>query len=99
MFTIKNEEVFRKKGRVNQLAYVFRLPDIGEGIHEGEVVKWLVEEGQKINEDDILCEIQNDKSVVELPSPVTGTVEKISSCRRNRFGCWRRVNSDRCTGL
>ena len=77
MFTIRSVEVFRKKGRVNQLAYVFRLPDIGEGIHEGEVVKWLVEEGQKINEDDILCEIQNDKSVVELPSPVTGTVEKI----------------------
>ena len=62
---------------MNQLAYEFRLPDIGEGIHEGEIVKWLVEEGQKINEDDILCEIQNDKSVVELPSPVTGTVEKI----------------------
>ncbi len=62
---------------MNQLAYVFRLPDIGEGIHEGEIVKWLVEEGQKINEDDILCEIQNDKSVVEIPSPVTGTVEKI----------------------
>ena len=48
MFTIKNEEVFRKKGRVNQLAYVFRLPDIGEGIHEGEIVKWFVEEGQEI---------------------------------------------------
>lgn len=59
------------------MAYEFRLPDIGEGIHEGEIVKWLVEEGQKINEDDILCEIQNDKSVVELPSPVTGTIEKI----------------------
>lgn len=59
------------------MAYVFRLPDIGEGIHEGEVVKWLVEEGQKIEEDDVLCEIQNDKAVVEIPSPVAGTVEKI----------------------
>lgn len=59
------------------MAFVFRLPDIGEGIHEGEVVKWLVEEGQKIEEDDVLCEIQNDKAVVEIPSPVTGTVEKI----------------------
>lgn len=59
------------------VAFVFRLPDIGEGIHEGEVVKWLVEEGQKIEEDDVLCEIQNDKAVVEIPSPVTGTVEKI----------------------
>lgn len=62
---------------MTQLAYEFRLPDIGEGIHEGEIVKWLVEEGQKIEEDDILCEIQNDKSVVEMPSPVAGTVEKI----------------------
>ena len=59
------------------MAFVFRLPDIGEGIHEGEVVKWLVEEGQKIEEDDVLCEIQNDKSVVEIPSPVAGTIEKI----------------------
>ncbi len=59
------------------MAYVFRLPDIGEGIHEGEVVKWLVEEGQKIEEDDVLCEIQNDKAVVEIPSPVAGTVEKL----------------------
>lgn len=59
------------------MAYVFRLPDIGEGIHEGEVVKWHVEEGQKIEEDDVLCEIQNDKAVVEIPSPVAGTVEKL----------------------
>ncbi|WP_075528556.1 dihydrolipoamide acetyltransferase family protein [Sporosarcina ureilytica] len=59
------------------MAYVFRLPDIGEGIHEGEIVKWHVEEGQKIDEDDILCEIQNDKAVVEIPSPVAGTVEKL----------------------
>ncbi|MDS9470442.1 dihydrolipoamide acetyltransferase family protein [Sporosarcina pasteurii] len=59
------------------MAYVFRLPDIGEGIHEGEVVKWHVEEGQKLDEDDILCEIQNDKAVVEIPSPVAGTVEKL----------------------
>lgn len=70
-------KMIRKKGRVNHVAYVFRLPDIGEGIHEGEIVKWLVEEGQKIEEDDVLCEIQNDKAVVEMPSPVAGTVEKI----------------------
>ena len=62
---------------MNHVAYVFRLPDIGEGIHEGEIVKWLVEEGQKIEEDDVLCEIQNDKAVVEIPSPVAGTVEKL----------------------
>jgi pyruvate dehydrogenase E2 component (dihydrolipoamide acetyltransferase) len=59
------------------VAYEFRLPDIGEGIHEGEVVKWFVTKGDKINEDDILLEIQNDKAVVEIPSPVTGTVEEL----------------------
>jgi pyruvate dehydrogenase E2 component (dihydrolipoamide acetyltransferase) len=62
---------------VNFVAYEFRLPDIGEGIHEGEVVKWFVAKGDKINEDDTLLEIQNDKAVVEIPSPVTGTVEEI----------------------
>ncbi|WP_192597472.1 2-oxo acid dehydrogenase subunit E2 [Sporosarcina limicola] len=59
------------------MAYEFRLPDIGEGIHEGEIVKWFVAKGDTINEDDILLEIQNDKAVVEIPSPVTGTVEEI----------------------
>ncbi|WP_438316720.1 dihydrolipoamide acetyltransferase family protein [Sporosarcina sp. FA9] len=59
------------------MAYEFRLPDIGEGIHEGEIVKWFVAKGDKINEDDTLLEIQNDKAVVEIPSPVTGTVLEI----------------------
>ena len=59
------------------MAFEFRLPDIGEGIHEGEIVKWFVAKGDTINEDDTLCEIQNDKAVVEIPSPVTGTVEEI----------------------
>jgi pyruvate dehydrogenase E2 component (dihydrolipoamide acetyltransferase) len=59
------------------VAFQFRLPDIGEGIHEGEIVKWFVKPGDKIQEDDVLCEVQNDKAVVEIPSPVEGTVEEI----------------------
>ena len=59
------------------VAFEFRLPDIGEGIHEGEIVKWFVKPGDKIQEDDVLCEVQNDKAVVEIPSPVAGTVEQI----------------------
>ncbi|MFD1705741.1 dihydrolipoamide acetyltransferase family protein [Siminovitchia sediminis] len=59
------------------MSFQFRLPDIGEGIHEGEIVKWFVEPGQKVEEDDVLCEVQNDKAVVEIPSPVAGTVEEI----------------------
>lgn len=59
------------------MAFKFKLPDIGEGIHEGEIVKWFVNEGDEVAEDDTICEVQNDKSVVEIPSPVDGTVEKI----------------------
>ncbi|GIN83862.1 dihydrolipoamide acetyltransferase component of pyruvate dehydrogenase complex [Heyndrickxia sporothermodurans] len=59
------------------MSFEFRLPDIGEGIHEGEIVKWFVKPGDKVAEDDVLCEVQNDKAVVEIPSPVAGTVEDI----------------------
>ncbi|OAH53640.1 branched-chain alpha-keto acid dehydrogenase subunit E2 [Domibacillus aminovorans] len=59
------------------MAFEFKLPDIGEGIHEGEIVKWFVKPGDKVQEDDVLCEVQNDKAVVEIPSPVAGTVEDI----------------------
>jgi len=59
------------------VAFEFKLPDIGEGIHEGEILKWFVKEGDHIKEDDPLCEVQNDKAVVEIPSPVEGNVLKI----------------------
>ncbi|MHA6252052.1 dihydrolipoamide acetyltransferase family protein [Oceanobacillus sp. CAU 1775] len=59
------------------MAFEFKFPDIGEGIAEGEIVKWFVKEGDAINEDDVLCEVQNDKAVVEIPSPVEGTVKSI----------------------
>jgi pyruvate dehydrogenase E2 component (dihydrolipoamide acetyltransferase) len=59
------------------LAFQFRLPDIGEGIHEGEIVKWFVKPGDEVQEDDVLCEVQNDKAVVEIPSPVKGKVEEV----------------------
>ncbi|WP_338217772.1 dihydrolipoyllysine-residue acetyltransferase [Lacticaseibacillus salsurivasis] len=57
--------------------YEFKLPDIGEGIAEGEIVKWHVKVGDHVEEDDTLLEVQNDKSVEEIPSPVTGTVTNI----------------------
>ncbi|MGN1401868.1 MAG: dihydrolipoamide acetyltransferase family protein [Bacillus sp. (in: firmicutes)] len=59
------------------MSFKFKLPDIGEGIHEGEIVKWFIKPGDKVEEDDVLCEVQNDKSVVEIPSPVKGTVEEV----------------------
>ncbi|PKR78482.1 branched-chain alpha-keto acid dehydrogenase subunit E2 [Halalkalibacillus sediminis] len=59
------------------MAFEFKLPDIGEGIHEGEIAKWFVKKGDEIKEDDVLCEVQNDKAVVEIPSPVDGTIEEV----------------------
>lgn len=59
------------------MAFEFRLPDIGEGIHEGEIVQWFVKPGQEVKEDDILAEVQNDKAVVEIPSPVDGTILEV----------------------
>lgn len=57
--------------------YHYKMPELGEGLHEGEIVKWHVKPGDPIAEDDVLMEVQNDKSVVEVPSPVTGKVEQL----------------------
>jgi pyruvate dehydrogenase E2 component (dihydrolipoamide acetyltransferase) len=55
----------------------FRFPDVGEGITEGEIVRWLVKEGDEIKADEALAEIETDKAVVEMPSPFAGTVLKL----------------------
>ncbi|CAM3975177.1 dihydrolipoamide acetyltransferase family protein [Alicyclobacillus pomorum] len=57
--------------------YEFRLPELGEGLHEGRIEKWLVKVGDMVQEDDAIAEVENDKAMVELPSPVTGKVAKI----------------------
>ena len=59
------------------MAYEFKLPDLGEGLTEGEVARWLVQEGQEVAEDDPLVEIQTDKTTVEIPSPAAGKVARI----------------------
>jgi pyruvate/2-oxoglutarate dehydrogenase complex dihydrolipoamide acyltransferase (E2) component len=59
------------------VAYEFKLPDLGEGLAEGEIGRWLVHEGQEVAEDDPLVEIQTDKTTVEIPSPAAGKVAKI----------------------
>ncbi|OJF95698.1 dihydrolipoamide acetyltransferase family protein [Alkalibacterium sp. 20] len=58
------------------MAFTFKLPDVGEGMAEGEIVSWLVSEGDKVEEGDSIAEIQNDKSVEELASPVDGIIKK-----------------------
>jgi len=55
----------------------FRFPDVGEGITEGEIVRWLVQEGDEVQADQALAEIETDKAVVEMPSPYAGTVLKL----------------------
>src|SRR5438552_6112577 len=59
------------------MAYEFKLPDLGEGLTEGEVARWLVAEGDEVAEDDPLVEIQTDKTTVEIPSPAAGKVARI----------------------
>ena len=59
------------------MAHSFKLPDLGEGLTEGEVARWLVAEGHEVAEDDPLVEIQTDKATVEIPSPYAGTVLEI----------------------
>jgi pyruvate dehydrogenase E2 component (dihydrolipoamide acetyltransferase) len=59
------------------VSYEFKLPDLGEGLTEGEIARWLVAEGQEIAEDDPLVEIATDKTTVEIPSPAAGTVSQI----------------------
>ena len=59
------------------MPYEFKLPDLGEGLTEGEIARWLVQEGQEIREDDPLVEIATDKTTVEIPSPAGGVVSQI----------------------
>jgi pyruvate/2-oxoglutarate dehydrogenase complex dihydrolipoamide acyltransferase (E2) component len=59
------------------VAYEFKLPDLGEGLTEGEIARWLVSEGDEVAEDQPLVEIQTDKTTVEIPSPAAGAVARI----------------------
>ncbi len=58
------------------MAHEFRFPDVGEGIKEGKIVKWLVKVGDTVNADDSIAEVETDKAVVELPAPESGTILK-----------------------
>jgi pyruvate dehydrogenase E2 component (dihydrolipoamide acetyltransferase) len=59
------------------MAFEFKFPDIGEGLTEGEIVRWLVKEGDEIKEGQPLVEVETDKALAEIPSPRTGVVLKI----------------------
>src|SRR6056297_471274 len=55
----------------------FELPDVGEGVHEGELVEWLVEPGDTVAEDEPVAKVETDKALVDVPSPFHGTVREL----------------------
>ena len=59
------------------MAFDFKFPDVGEGIHEGKLLKWLVKEGDEVKADQGIAEVETDKAVVEIPAPVGGKIGKI----------------------
>jgi len=67
----------KNNNKKNFMAFDFKFPDVGEGISEGEVVKWRVKEGDSVKQDQVLVEVETDKAVVEIPSPREGKILKI----------------------
>ncbi len=59
------------------MAFEFKFPDVGEGMTEGKLVKWLVKVGDSIKTDQVIAEVETDKAVVEIPSPKTGIVKEL----------------------
>ena len=57
----------------------FRLPELGEGVHEGELVKWKVKVGDQIKDDQAICEIMTDKATIEIPSPFAGKITELTA--------------------
>lgn len=57
--------------------FEYRFPELGEGLHEGEIIKMHIKAGDKVTDDDIVMEVQNDKAVIEVPCPVNGTVQEV----------------------
>ena len=60
------------------MVFEFKFPDVGEGITEGELVKWLVNEGDFVKEDQAIAKIETDKAIVEIPSPKSGKILKLN---------------------
>ncbi|MGH7340815.1 MAG: biotin/lipoyl-containing protein, partial [Candidatus Rokuibacteriota bacterium] len=61
------------------MALQFKLPDIGEGVAEGEIVKWLVAEGDRVAEHQAVVEVMTDKATVEIPSPAAGRIASLKA--------------------
>jgi pyruvate dehydrogenase E2 component (dihydrolipoamide acetyltransferase) len=59
--------------------YDFKFTDIGEGLHEGQILKWFFKVGDKVKDGDVLCVVETDKVNAEIPSPVTGIITKLGA--------------------
>ena len=57
--------------------FEYRFPELGEGLHEGEIIKVHIKVGDTVTDDDIIMEVQNDKAIVEVPCPVNGKVLEV----------------------
>ena len=82
-----------QEGHVRMSTYKFKLPDIGEGIAEAEIVAWHVKVGDVIGEDQQLADMMTDKATVEMESPVAGTVTKLAGEVGDQIAigrCWSR---------
>ncbi|MFI4881026.1 MAG: biotin/lipoyl-containing protein, partial [Phycisphaerales bacterium JB064] len=64
-------------GKVSSDPNIFLLPDIGEGLQEAELIKWLVKEGDTVEEQQNLAEVETDKALTEIPSPRAGTIKTL----------------------
>jgi pyruvate dehydrogenase E2 component (dihydrolipoamide acetyltransferase) len=60
------------------MVYEFKFPDVGEGITEGVIVKWLIKKGDTVKEDQKICEIETDKAIVDIPCPKKGTITRLT---------------------
>jgi pyruvate dehydrogenase E2 component (dihydrolipoamide acetyltransferase) len=84
------------------MAFEFKFPDIGEGLTEGEIVRWLVKEGDEVKEGQPLVEVETDKALAEIPSPKTGVILKIlakENCKSRPGDCrlWRERRGIGCS--
>jgi pyruvate dehydrogenase E2 component (dihydrolipoamide acetyltransferase) len=67
------------------VALEFRFPDVGEGITEGEVVRWLVARGERVRVDQPMVEVETDKAVVEIPAPQAGTILRLAALEGDKI--------------
>ena len=66
----------------------FKFPDLGEGVAEGEIRKWLVKVGDKVKKDQSIAEVETDKAIVEMPAPVSGRIARLDHQEGGTIRCW-----------